>query len=130
MTNGMEIARRLIAEEREKQTGFLDLGRLGLTELPEELFELTELRGLNLSYIYEDGHGRWKETVNRLNHNSLTEIPAGLSTLRQLKVLILMSNSISDLRGLTTPRTLDFSTSTALVSLESMWVSPCINAQG
>ncbi len=114
MTNGMEIARRLIAEEREKQTGFLDLGRLGLTELPEELFELTELRGLNLSYIYEDGHGRWKETVNRLNHNSLTEIPAGLSTLRQLKVLILMSNSISDLRGLTTPRTLDFSTSTAL----------------
>ena len=45
MTNGMEIARRLIAEERDEQTGFLDLGDLELTELPEELFELTELRG-------------------------------------------------------------------------------------
>ncbi len=32
--DGMAIARRLIAEEREKKTGFLDLGNLGLTEVP------------------------------------------------------------------------------------------------
>jgi hypothetical protein len=44
---GLAIARSRIAEEKRKQTGFLDLGRLGLTELPEELFELEHLWGLN-----------------------------------------------------------------------------------
>ena len=44
---GLAIARVRIAEEKEKRTGFLDLGRLGLTELPEELFELEYLWGLN-----------------------------------------------------------------------------------
>jgi hypothetical protein len=44
---GLAIARVRIAEEKEKRTGFIDLGRLGLTELPEELFELEYLWGLN-----------------------------------------------------------------------------------
>jgi internalin A len=46
--DGPAIARARIAEEKEKRTGFLDLGRLGLTELPEELFELDDFCGLNL----------------------------------------------------------------------------------
>ena len=46
--NGMEMARRLIAEEQEKKAGFLDLGNLQLTEVPAEVFALTHLRILNL----------------------------------------------------------------------------------
>ena len=38
MTDGIETARRLIADEREKKSGFLDLGNLRLTEVPVELF--------------------------------------------------------------------------------------------
>jgi hypothetical protein len=46
--NGIETARRSIAEERDKKTGFLDLGNLKLFEVPAEVFELTHLRLLNL----------------------------------------------------------------------------------
>ena len=43
--DGLVIARERIAEETRARTGFLDLGQLGLTELPEELFTLRH-RGL------------------------------------------------------------------------------------
>jgi hypothetical protein len=33
--DGLTIARHKIAQEAEDRTGFLDLGRLGLTELPD-----------------------------------------------------------------------------------------------
>ena len=46
-TEGHAIAIARIADEKKNRTGFLDLGRLGLTEVPEELFELEHLRGLN-----------------------------------------------------------------------------------
>ena len=55
--NGLDDARRLIAEERERKTGFLDIGNLGLTELPDELFELTHLRSLVVGTLYV-----WPET--------------------------------------------------------------------
>ena len=51
---GIETARWLIAEEREKRTGFLDLGNLELTEMPSEVLELTHLRSLNLGAWYLD----------------------------------------------------------------------------
>jgi internalin A len=35
--DGLAIAQQRIAEEAEARTGFLDLGGLGLTELPPEL---------------------------------------------------------------------------------------------
>ena len=38
--DGESIARQRIAAEAEARTGFLDLGGLGLTTLPPELFEL------------------------------------------------------------------------------------------
>ena len=60
-SEGLAIARVRIAEEKEKRTGFLDLGRLGLTELPEELFELECLWGLNLGSWWWDGQGEWHE---------------------------------------------------------------------
>ena len=44
---GWAIALQRIAHEAEARTGALDLGMLGLTELPEELFALTHLQELN-----------------------------------------------------------------------------------
>ena len=52
--DGLTIARELIAREAEEQTGSLDLGWLGLTELPSEVFALTHLRELDLGYSKEN----------------------------------------------------------------------------
>jgi hypothetical protein len=38
--DGRAIAWERIAKEAEENTGFLDLGKLGLAELPDELFRL------------------------------------------------------------------------------------------
>ena len=45
-TEGHAIAIARIADEKKNRTGFLDLGELGLTDVPQELFELEHLRGL------------------------------------------------------------------------------------
>ena len=42
--DGERIARERTAQEAERRTGFLDLSRLGLTDLPAELFALTLVR--------------------------------------------------------------------------------------
>ena len=55
---GLAIARVRIVEEKEKRTGFLDLGRLGLTELPEELLQQEYLWGLNWESRWRDGQER------------------------------------------------------------------------
>lgn len=47
-SDGLTIARQRIAQEAQDRTGSLDLGCLGLTKFPEELFQLTHLRRLNL----------------------------------------------------------------------------------
>jgi hypothetical protein len=48
MSDPVSIARTRIAEEAERRTGSLDLSDLGLEVLPEELFDLRHLRGLDL----------------------------------------------------------------------------------
>jgi len=55
--DGLTIARQRIAQEREQQTGFLDLCDLGLDGLPDEVFELTHLERLHVGspLRYEDG---------------------------------------------------------------------------
>ncbi|MBL8572161.1 MAG: leucine-rich repeat domain-containing protein [Hyphomicrobiaceae bacterium] len=50
---GLKIARQRIAAEAEARTGKLDLARLGLTSLPEEMFDLTHLQWLRLGEIYD-----------------------------------------------------------------------------
>ena len=45
---GWAIALQRIAHEAEARTGALDLGMLGLTELPKELFALAHLQELEL----------------------------------------------------------------------------------
>jgi len=60
----LRIARERIAQEAEERTGFLDLGRLGLTALPEELFELQHLQSLNLGSGYLNQEGKWRSAVS------------------------------------------------------------------
>ncbi len=60
MDTGYEIAQKRIATEADLQTGFLDLGRLGLRSLPPELFDLVGLRGLCLGR----NHRRGEEVVD------------------------------------------------------------------
>ncbi|MDH4155458.1 MAG: leucine-rich repeat domain-containing protein [Nitrospira sp.] len=97
--DGILIARRLIAEEREKKTGFLDLGNLGLTEVPVELFELTHLRGLNLGTHYVDEQGEYHRSSNgdEDNSNRLRALPAALKALANLVSLSIHGNPIEDL---------------------------------
>lgn len=57
-SEGLTIARARIAREQEKRSGFLDLGNLGLTQWPNELWELAHLTCLNLGVGWtDDSHG-------------------------------------------------------------------------
>ena len=80
------IARERIVREAEEKTGFLDLGRLGLTELPEELFQLKHLRGLNL------GAGGASELEDNFVEGSLHR----LAELGELRRLSLSGTDLSD----------------------------------
>ncbi|MES2596769.1 MAG: leucine-rich repeat domain-containing protein [Verrucomicrobiota bacterium] len=53
-TDGLTIARARIAKEMEKRTGVLDLGDLGLTEWPNELWHADHLTTLNLGVGWTD----------------------------------------------------------------------------
>src|SRR5712691_10019918 len=55
--DGLSIARQRISREAEEKTGFLDLGNLALSELPEDLFALKHLRQLNLGWGYLNERG-------------------------------------------------------------------------
>jgi internalin A len=100
--DGNRRAWELIAEERATQTGFLDLGNLGLVELPAELFELTHLRSLKLGSFYKDDEGNYRESANgsEFGENVLAKIPADISGLTSLLVLSLTGNPVSDLTPL------------------------------
>ena len=100
--DGMEIARQRIAEEAEARTGFLDLGGLGLTALPPELFELRHLRTLNLGagIRREDGsyhvaYRPWEDAAPR------NDLAAQLASLRQLSDLVALSVSATPIDDLT-----------------------------
>ncbi|MBK9013085.1 MAG: hypothetical protein IPM82_02810 [Saprospiraceae bacterium] len=51
MTDGHKKALELIAENKRTRSPFLDLGNLGLTEVPEEVFECVWLEYLSLGHI-------------------------------------------------------------------------------
>jgi len=100
--DGTEKARRLIAEEREKKTGFLDLGKLQLTEVPIEIFQLSHLRSLNLGSGYVNKRGEFHRTANgdKRPSNALPALPDGLHALGNLVALSLVGNPLSDLSPL------------------------------
>jgi len=107
---GLAIARRLIAKEAEKKTGFLDLGMLGLTELPDELFGLAHLRGLNLGRWYNLENDTFRGASNSIGSNVL---PAhALESLRDLKleslhVAEVAQSNLLAISGITSLRALD-----------------------
>jgi internalin A len=114
---GWAIASRRIAHEAEARTGSLDLGMLGLTELPGELFALTHLRELNLGEIEPDDSDQDededdaeldsyldKNEVDAIEEiytpslpNKLRSSLERLTSLSQLQVLSLVQMDIVDL---------------------------------
>ncbi len=115
-----ELALKLIREEKQKQTGILDLGNTGLTELPDELFELTHLEELYLSNEYLDYEKKeWAKSKNQgqLNKLDLDELPGSFNSLVNLKKLFMGGGyfnvwSIKDcsvLKNLTSLQSLDLS---------------------
>jgi C-terminal of Roc, COR, domain/Ras of Complex, Roc, domain of DAPkinase/Leucine Rich repeats (2 copies) len=88
-------AERCIELARKENAIELDLGELGLTNLPEAIATLTQLQSLNLSV------------------NKLTELPEAIAALTQLQTLDLSQNQLMDLPEvvacLTQLQTLDLS---------------------
>ena len=75
----LEEARERIRQAKETNASALDLSRLGLSELPSELWELTSLTMLNL------------------NSNSLTILPPEIGELTNLTILGLIDNIFTTL---------------------------------
>ena len=98
--DGLAIARQLIATEAQQQTGFLDLGNLGLTELPDEIHQLAHLRRLNLGGWYLDEDHKSHDSVNRLESNGFSDPPLPPVGFPRLEALSLSSTSVSDLSPL------------------------------
>jgi hypothetical protein len=98
--DGLSIARERIAKEAEEKTGFLDIGKLGLVELPEELFRLKHLRGLNLGSGYFDPLREWEPGIPEIEKNTIGNDLGRLTELTELQLLSLCDTVLSDLSGL------------------------------
>jgi Leucine-rich repeat (LRR) protein len=95
---GLAIARERIAEEKEKRTGFLNLGQLGLEELPEELFELEHLCGLNLGATWTDEQHEVHGAASDLAPNKhADQLIVHLQRFPGLRLLSVSRTDISDL---------------------------------
>jgi hypothetical protein len=72
-SQALDVARARISRESDALTGHLDLGQLGLTELPAELFGLKHLRRLNLGsgMFGEHEQGEWVEACSQIAPNQL-----------------------------------------------------------
>src|SRR5204862_7328431 len=95
--DGLTIARERIAEEARVRTGFLDLGVLGLDELPAELFVLTHLRRLNLGDRYFDEAGGYVEAASDIAPNWLDSQLHRLAVLPDLGGLSLSAVTLTSL---------------------------------
>ena len=81
-----ELALKLIKEAKDKRLTRLDLGNCGLTELPDELFELTWLEDLDLNdnfYLYN-----LSPIAELVNLKSLTIYKTSVSNLHPIAKLI------------------------------------------
>ncbi|MEN0050492.1 MAG: leucine-rich repeat domain-containing protein, partial [Bacteroidota bacterium] len=92
-----KLALELIAKEKVAKTGYLDIGRCGLTELPEELFELTWLTTLVVSNRWWDLEKRkWIESDNRGKENVLAgKVPDLFGHLKLLENIRLGGEPLS-----------------------------------
>ena len=104
MKTGMERALELIEICKEEKNTFLDLGNLGLTEVPEEVGELSWLEGLNLGWYYIDSDKlvfgqKLNFSTSRFRQNKINDISI-LSINKKLKKLFLNYNQINDVSKL------------------------------
>jgi internalin A len=95
--DGLTIARERIAEEARARTGSLDLGMLGLDELPAELFALTHLRRLNLGDRYWDEAGTLVSAAADIAPNRLDSQLRRLAVLPELDVLSVIGAELTTL---------------------------------
>jgi internalin A len=94
----MELALQRIREAKEQRLTRLDLGKCGLTKLPDELFELTWLEELILSDEWWEGdlnlqykEGRWIKSSNSGLPNNIHIISSSCAKLIKLKRLVVGS---------------------------------------
>lgn len=97
-----ELALKLIKEAKEKRLTRLDLGNCGLTELPDELFELVWLEELILSSEFQEYSLKTKEwslaySENIGDENNIKFISLKIERLNQLKQLFIGRNFSSQL---------------------------------
>lgn len=100
-----ELALKLIREAKEKRLTRLDLGNCGLTELPDELFELVWLEELILAsewFEYQIKSKTWEEISSKNSgaKNQIRFLPERLNHLTELQKFIAAGNSISDTKSL------------------------------
>ena len=102
-----ELALKLIREAKETRATRLDLGNCGLTELPDELFELTWLEELNLSdngIVFDAKRKKWKRMQSSRygSSNNLKQVSPKIESLIRLKSFVANGshsfiNNLSDL---------------------------------
>ena len=96
MKKTINLAQQLIAQAKANNSKTLDLGYCNLTEIPKEVFELTQLEELyfcDIFYDYEKGkpiQSPNKEKGGKANH--LHHIPKEMNCLVNLKKLFLNGN--------------------------------------
>jgi internalin A len=132
--DGVHIARERVALEAKARTGFLDLGKLGLTALPEELFHLQHLQHLNLGYGIENERG-WFNATSTIVPNQIEADLERLGELPNLKTLSLAGtrlNSLIHMAKLSSLRSLNLNCSgtqvsdlSALSSLKALQMLDC-----
>ncbi len=100
------LAQYLITCNKEERSTILDLGNCGLSEIPDDIAELTWLEVLSFSktllvksFNIEWEYWRWSETPTRNTgpENRITRLPTFLSHLHNLQVLNLSGTQITDL---------------------------------
>ena len=107
-SQALDVARARISRESDALTGHLDLGQLGLTELPAELFGLKHLRRLNLGsgMFGEHEQGEWVEACSQIAPNQLDATLADLSRLPGLSALSVRGAILTSLNGIQSLSTL------------------------
>jgi len=134
---GFAIAIARIADEKNNRTGFLDLGRLGLTEVPEDLFELDHLRGLNWGEHWLDEQGESHQAASDLAPNQHAGLLCTLHRFLGLTHVSVSETDVTDLsplNGLTSLRDLNCSSTqvsdlSPLAGLNSLQELNCSGTQ-
>lgn len=137
-----ELALKLIEKEKHELTGKLDLGNCGLTDFPDELFELDWIKELSFSSIRKNIGNEWFLSGNKgeFNEFRLDTVPDKFERLINLKELYLgdyiyspffidcnFLGKLSDLQVLDLGgiRITDFSFLNGLIYLQSLNISCC-----